>query len=277
MKDDIQRRLRTLLEMFPDLLDNERRLKVVLKDCFPREKLTQNLLYMTAESGLLRSAQTAGRVDKFGMHGYVKCLTEDYGIGARAAKDTIVQWLTALDLPYEDIVVEESAPKKKAPVIRVPEPKKEEPDPLAEEREEGRRLEEIIRDYNGLLVAVPAELEEQSSACCFRHQAERFHITDEKFWVSEIKKQPGTPDWWTICWRRSRYWAFPFAETKYAVFPNPKLIFEGYLHTVPRLYDLFTMITLEEDYDCCVRAEPAVLTVRDGIWKKFSGGILYIG
>lgn len=272
MKGDIQPKLRELMELFPDLLENERRLKAALKDYFPRDKRTQNLLYMTAESGLLQSAIAAGRVDKFSMHGYVKCLTDDYGIGPKAAKDSIVIWLKVLELPFEDIVIE-TRTKKSAPVIREPEPEK--PDPMAEERAENERLEEIVQDYNALLNARQGELEEQSSSCCYRYRMERLHVTDSKFWITEVKKQPGTPDWWTVCWRRSRYWAFPFAESKYAVFPNPKLIYDGHLHTVPRLYEFFTMIIESDDYVRYVKAEPAIFTVKDQVWKKFSNGILY--
>ena len=274
MKDEIRRGLRELLERFPDLLENERRLKAALKDYFPKDRLTQNLLYMTAESGLLQNAKAAGRVDKFSMHGYVKCLTDDYGIGGKSAKNAIALWFSAMDLPFEDIVVEEPA-KKRAPVIKEPPPKIEPPDPLAEERAENKRLEEIVRDYNALLTADKKEIEEQSSSCCYRYFAERLHVTDSKFWISAIRKQPGTPDWWAVCWRRSRYWAFPFAKTKYAVFPNPKLMFDGQLHTIPRLYEFFTLIIESEDYVCYEKAEPAIFTVKDQVWKKFSNGILY--
>lgn len=275
MKGDIQRKLRELMELFPDLLDNERRLKAALKDYFPRDRLTQNLLYMTAESGLLQNARTLGHVDKFSMHGYVKCLTDDYGIGGKAAKDAIGLWLQVLDVPFEDIVIEEQPRKKTRPVIKEPEPKVEPPDPMAQEREENRRLEKIVQEYNMILDAPQEELEDRSTNCCFTYQAERFHVTDAKFWASEIKKQPGTPEWWTICWKRSRYWAFPFAESKYAVFPNPKLIFDGQLHTVPRLYEFFTTIMESDDYVRYKKAEPAIFTVKDAAWKKFSNGILY--
>ena len=275
MAEEIPRRLQELLNLFPDLLENERRLKATLKDYFPRDKLLQNLLYMTAESGLLQNASAAGRVDKFSMHGYVKCLTDDYGISGRVAKKAIIMWLTALKLPYEDIVIEDVAPRKKGPVIRVPEPKEEPPDPMAEEREENRRLEEIVKDYNTLLSAKLEELEERSTNCCFQHNVKRFHVSTTKFWVSEIKKQPGSQEWWTVCWKRSRYWAFPFAASKYAVFPNPKLIFDGYMHTVPRLYEFFTMIVDSDDYVRYKKIEPAIFTARNDVWKKFSNGILY--
>ena len=277
MKDDIRHKLRDLMERFPDLLENERRLKAALKDYFPRNRRIQNLLHMTAESGLLQNAMTLGRVDKFSMHGYVKCLTDDYGIGGKAAKEAIALWLQVLEVPFEDIAIEEQARKKAAPVIREPEPKAEPPDPMAQEREENRKLESMVQEYNALLHAKKEELEEQSTSYCYQYQVERFHVTDARFWADAIKKQAGTPDWWTVCWRRSRYWTLPFGAGKYALFPNPKLIHDGHLHTVPRLYEFFTMITLSDDYDRCVKAEPAILTVRQDRWKKFSGGILYIG
>ncbi len=275
MSEETQRRLQELLTLFPDLLENERRLKAALKDYFPKDKLLQNLLYMTAESGLIQDAASAGRVSKFNMHGYVKCLTDDYGISSKAAKNAIVIWLSALKLPYEDIVIEEAVKRKKGPVIRVPEPKEEPPDPLAEERAENRRLEAIVKDYNTLLSAKSDELEDRSTNCCFQHDVRRFHVSTTKFWAADIKKQPGSQEWWTICWKRSRYWAFPFAKAKYAVFPNPKMIFDGHMHTVPRLYEFFTMIMESDDYVRYSKIEPAIFTARDNVWKKFSNGILY--
>ncbi len=274
--EHIQEKLQELLYVLPDLLENERKLKSALKDIFPKDKLAQNLLYMIVEAGLVRNAETLGHVDKFSMHGYVKCLMDDYGVSGRTAKDYIVVWLNVLGLTYEDIVVEEPEAKP-VPVVKEPEPVVEPEDPLKEEKEENQRIEDMVREYNALLYADMSELEEQSTIYCFQYLIQRLRITDAKFWVDGIKKKPGTADWWSVCWKRSRYWALPLNPQKFVIFPNPKLVREGRMHTLPRLNDFFHMITTSDDFDRCVKAEPAVLTTEGQGWKIFSGGILYIG
>ena len=283
---DIEGRLKELLALVPDLLDSDKKLKAALKDYFPENRRVQNLLFMAVEAGPIKDARFERYANKPHMHGYVKCLTDDYGISASAAGKAISAWLRVLGIPFDESApLEPTEPPPPAQPTSLPSPRRKVPDPAAQKRlkrqqqkqKEQQLLEEVVREYNGLLRAETGDLEEQARGYCYKFLIQRFRLASPKqFRVEAIQVMPNTDQWWTICWNRTRYWVISLFTTKYALFPNPRLAHEGRLHNMgPYLDEFFIVMDGEELYPN-VNYQPAIIECRNNIWKLATKGIIYI-
>ena len=105
---DIVASLKEIIEKYPAVLNDDKKLKSILKDYFPEDKRTQNHLYMVADEGILEDMQDTTEIKKFKMLGYIHSLAADYGIPETMAKDAIMIWVDALEITAENVKVEDT-------------------------------------------------------------------------------------------------------------------------------------------------------------------------
>ena len=99
MMQDTVNALIEIINKYPMVLNDEKKLKSILKDYFPDNKRLQNHLFMVVDEGI---------VEKFKMLGYIHALSDDYGISETMAKDAVMNWVKALGIHAEDVQVKDS-------------------------------------------------------------------------------------------------------------------------------------------------------------------------
>lgn len=109
---DIEKSLIEIVEMYPAVLDDDKKLKSILKDYFPEDKRIQNHLYMVCEQGILEDMKGATEINKYKMVRYIHRLADDYGISESMAKEAIVAWTKALKIKAEEVSISESRAKQ---------------------------------------------------------------------------------------------------------------------------------------------------------------------
>ena len=106
------KKLEIIIEEYPNVIDNDKKLKAILKDYYPEDKRIQNHLYMVADDGILEDMKGVTEIKKFKMLGYIHSLVNDYGISETMEKDAILIWTKALKIKTEDIKVEDASDAK---------------------------------------------------------------------------------------------------------------------------------------------------------------------
>lgn len=110
--NDIVETLKEIIEKYPSVLNDDKKLKSILKDYFPNDRRIQNQLYMVSEEGILEDMQGTSVVKKFKMLGYIHGLANDYGISETMAQSAILLWTSAFGIEAEDVVVADNSIKK---------------------------------------------------------------------------------------------------------------------------------------------------------------------
>jgi len=120
MKDSVDV-LKEIIEKYPTVLNDDKKLKSILKDFFPEDKRLQNHLYMVADEGIVDDMKEVSEVKKFKILGYIHALSNDYGISETMAKDVVFLWARALGIKTEDVQIEDPqrniGPDKKGNII----------------------------------------------------------------------------------------------------------------------------------------------------------------
>ena len=79
----------SMLRQYTNAVDDKKRFTGLIKDCFPDQVKTINLMLMAYEVGIVQQIQTAGRINNAFAFRFVKQLTDDYGL-SRANADWVV-------------------------------------------------------------------------------------------------------------------------------------------------------------------------------------------
>ena len=106
--EEAVKKLKDIVQKYPAVLGDEKKLKSILKDYFPDDKRIQNQLLMVSEEGILDDMQGTTEIKKFKMLGYIHGLAADYGIAESMAKGAIMLWAVALNINAENVSVEDS-------------------------------------------------------------------------------------------------------------------------------------------------------------------------
>lgn len=106
--DDISVRLTEIIQKYPMVLEDDKKLKSILKDYFPEDRRIQNQLFMVVDTGILNDMKGVKEIKKFKMLGYIHSLVADYGISEPTAKNVIMIWTKAIGASAEDVAVEET-------------------------------------------------------------------------------------------------------------------------------------------------------------------------
>jgi len=102
--------LREIIEKHPQALSDDKMVKALLMDYLPGDKRAQNTLMMVVDTGVLEDMVGKKEIDKFNIYGYIRSIVSDYGVSEVIAKKAISDWASALDIPVEDVAVEDSTP-----------------------------------------------------------------------------------------------------------------------------------------------------------------------
>ena len=102
---DISSKLKEIIEKYPAVLNDDKKLKSIFKDYFPDDKKTQNQLYMVFEDGIVEDMYGCTEIKKFKILGYIRSLADDYGIAEITAKESIMNWADALGIEVENVQV----------------------------------------------------------------------------------------------------------------------------------------------------------------------------
>lgn len=82
--------VREAIEKYPDALNDQQKLKALLRDCLPGEKLIVNNFLAANEEGLVTLIMQGGAVDEFAWQRYTSLLTSNHGLSEEAAHRTII-------------------------------------------------------------------------------------------------------------------------------------------------------------------------------------------
>lgn len=106
--DNLVSKLKEIIDNYPDVLQDDKKLKSILKDYFPEDKRTQNQLYMVVDEGIVDDMKGCSEVKKFKMLGYIHGLAGDYGIPETMAQKAIMVWIRALGIQADEVEVSDS-------------------------------------------------------------------------------------------------------------------------------------------------------------------------
>lgn len=77
----------------PDCVENRNKLRAIVLDCFPTERVKANLMVISFDAGIASSIQRANTLDPILRTRLLKTLTEDYGIADHHATWVVDFWL----------------------------------------------------------------------------------------------------------------------------------------------------------------------------------------
>ena len=107
----------------PDCVENRNKLRAIVLDYFPTERVKANLIVISFDAGIASSIQRANTIDSILRTRLLKTLTDDYGIADHYAAWTVDFWL--LHYGKEALGKQYSLPKQTAsPAANKPKPGK---------------------------------------------------------------------------------------------------------------------------------------------------------
>lgn len=77
----------------PDCVENRNKLRAIVLDYFPTERVKANLIVISFDAGIASSIQSANSIDSILRTRLLKTLTDDYGIADHYAAWTVDFWL----------------------------------------------------------------------------------------------------------------------------------------------------------------------------------------
>lgn len=78
-----------VIKKHPDVLNNRQKLRSILYDCFPNDKLTVNMFLMAYDEGMLSKIENTVTVDEFMFRTLINILSADYGVTDETARGVI--------------------------------------------------------------------------------------------------------------------------------------------------------------------------------------------
>lgn len=102
-------KLKSILDMMPKIFYDENMLKTALERVFSDDNRAKNVLFIVIESGVIDNALLVKRVNKELYGSYIDTIYNEYGVEKAIVKKFIGWWLEALNVPYEEFILEEPA------------------------------------------------------------------------------------------------------------------------------------------------------------------------
>lgn len=116
--------IQVVIEKRPEVLNNRQKLRAVLLDYFPTDKLTVNMFLMAYDEGLLSKFESVTVIDEFMFRNFINVLSANYGVTGETARGIIKLVAGVLNKPMqepkatEDTVVPSSDSKKGSPTAK---------------------------------------------------------------------------------------------------------------------------------------------------------------
>ena len=99
-------KLKSILNMLPNIFYDENMLRTALGRAYLDNKRAGNVLFAVIESGVIDNALLMKTINKTCYKRYVDAIYDDYGVEKKFAKKYIGYWFEALDISYDDFVLE---------------------------------------------------------------------------------------------------------------------------------------------------------------------------
>ena len=87
--------LRDMLRKYPNIVENNRRLKAAIADILPGRRREVNLLGMLAEENIVRAIETKNSLDQVLCDRFASVLEEEYGTSMELARRMVLIWFHA--------------------------------------------------------------------------------------------------------------------------------------------------------------------------------------
>lgn len=87
-----EKEFESMLRRYGDAVDDKKKFTGLIKDYFPREAKTINLMLMAYDIGIVQQIQGAGRINNAFAYRFVKQLTDDYGLSRVNADWVVSVW-----------------------------------------------------------------------------------------------------------------------------------------------------------------------------------------
>ena len=145
----------------PDCLCERPKLKAVLADIFPSEKLKVNLILNAYDESIVTELDRVDRIDNFLMSKFIRVLMNDYGISEDNARWSVEYWINSYGvevLGKENCIIAQTPTQPKSnpqPVMRKQAPAVYTPAPS--EIVEVLRLEDNDKLPKGIIRRIPEE------------------------------------------------------------------------------------------------------------------------
>ena len=89
---EFEKKLESMLQSYGDAIEDKKRFRSLIKDYFPQEQKTVNLILMAYDIGIAEGIQRAGKINQAFAYQYVKQLTADYGLSRKNADWIVSIW-----------------------------------------------------------------------------------------------------------------------------------------------------------------------------------------
>ncbi len=99
---DINKILRGIMEDNPSILEDDRKLRTLLRNWYADDKLSANALFNVYDSGIVEHGNLIRKVSEDKLRNYVDTMESEYGMKPEIAKKYIGIWFKALDVEYTD-------------------------------------------------------------------------------------------------------------------------------------------------------------------------------
>lgn len=100
MEDD--KVLAGLIQDYPEVLSDRKRLQALLLDFFPQDRRKRNLLLIVFDEGIVGEMRSLGQMDQMTLHRYVRSIEQGYDIRTKSAEAAVMAWAKAIGLSLHE-------------------------------------------------------------------------------------------------------------------------------------------------------------------------------
>ena len=93
--------LKSVIQTYPESLENKQRLSAFLNDLYPNEQQLIHILVLIYDCGMADELEDMDSIDILGVTKYIHRLERQFGIQEHLAYDALHQWLDALSVTYD--------------------------------------------------------------------------------------------------------------------------------------------------------------------------------
>lgn len=93
--------LKTIIQNYPEAISNSKRIKALLMDYLPENKLLRNLLCTCIEEGIIDELRSRNSCSKADIERYERIITNSHGCSLEKAEEVVWLWIEALDVNPE--------------------------------------------------------------------------------------------------------------------------------------------------------------------------------
>ena len=87
-----EKKFESMLMSYGNAIEDKKRFRSLIKDYFPDQQKTMNLVLMAYETGIADGIRKTGKINQAFAYQYVKVLTSDYGVSRRNADWAVSVW-----------------------------------------------------------------------------------------------------------------------------------------------------------------------------------------